>query len=85
MSPEPMTPAEIERCQRIQRMKNALAQLAIWADDPSIANRDPTCPMSFSRVPPDILQEQVRGLDAYRQGELTAFSPLGLDGRPLRK
>ncbi|KAI0307025.1 hypothetical protein B0F90DRAFT_1807732 [Multifurca ochricompacta] len=55
------------------------------ADDPSIAQRDPLSPMSFSRISVAVQQLQVENYMAAAKGAKKAFSPLGSDGRPMRK
>jgi len=66
-------------------METALAQLAEFAGDPEIAKRDPRSPLSFSRVSPEIQRTRSEELKRFRTGEKLAFSPLGHDGRPVRK
>ncbi|KAI0771527.1 Alpha/Beta hydrolase protein [Trametes elegans] len=67
------------------RMKMALAQLAEWKDDPSIAEQDPLSPLSFSCVTEEVRKSQEELNAIYSEGIQTAFSPLAPDGRPLRK
>jgi hypothetical protein len=47
--------------------------------------RDPLSPMSFSRVTKEVQAMQDNTLALYAKGMRTAFSPLGLDGKPLRR
>ena len=63
----------------------ALHRLAEFVEDPSIASRQPNCCLSFSCVTPEVYQSQMDILDKEQSSELTAISPLGLDGRTLRK
>ncbi|KAL7282046.1 hypothetical protein ACG7TL_003513 [Trametes sanguinea] len=67
------------------RMRMALAQLAEWQDDPSIADQDPLSPLSFSCVTEEVRKSQDEIYTIYAEGTDTAFSPLAPDGRPLRK
>ena len=67
------------------RMRMALAQLAEWQDDPSIADQDPLSPLSFSCVTEEVKKSQEELYAIYQEGAQTAFSPLAPDGRPLRK
>jgi hypothetical protein len=59
--------------------------LADLAGDSSIAERDPLSPMSFSRISVAVQQLQVENYMAAAKGTRKAFSPLGSDGRPMRK
>ncbi|PCH41599.1 alpha/beta-hydrolase, partial [Wolfiporia cocos MD-104 SS10] len=68
-----------------ERMRVALAQLGNFRGDQSFAERDPLSPLSFSCVTPEVQRSQDETYATYQKGERTAFSPLGLDGRPLRK
>lgn len=66
-------------------MRAGLERLAAFVGDRSIADRDPRSPMSFSTVGPEVLKSQTEMLAHYSQGEDGVFSPLGPDGRPLRR
>jgi len=68
-----------------ERMAIALEKLAEFTGDPTIATRDPMSSLSFSCLDPVAIKNQTESLKLYRQGELEAFSPLGPDGRPIRK
>jgi len=68
-----------------ERMTVALSKLAQLAGDSSIALRDPLSPLSFSCLPPDVVQGQTESLTLYRKGEWTAFDPCGLDGKAVRR
>ncbi|KAI0676767.1 Alpha/Beta hydrolase protein [Trametes maxima] len=67
------------------RMRMALAQLAEWREDASIADQDPLSPLSFSCVTDEVRKSQDELYAIYQDGVQTAFSPLAPDGRPLRK
>lgn len=66
-------------------MQEALQRLADMMGDQSIATRDPSCPLSFSCVTPEIFQNQSDVLRRQMIDEQNAFSPLGMDGRPCRR
>ena len=66
-------------------ISHALEILADLADDPSIADRDPLSPMSFSRISVAVQRLQVENYMAAAMEARKAFSPLGSDGRPMRK
>lgn len=68
-----------------RRMQEALDMLAEIKEDPSIANRSPASPMSFSCCDDETAQIHVDMVKAYAKGQATAYSPLGSDGRPIRK
>lgn len=68
-----------------ERMAAALKQLSIWQKDPSIAQRDPLSPLSFSCLAEEVVRSQQDLQAEYEKGARAAFSPLGMDGRPLRK
>lgn len=70
---------------RMERMKTALGKLAELMGDPAIATRDPSSSLSFCCLSQGIIHKQSENLKRYRKGIFTAFSPLGLDGRPLRR
>ncbi|TFY78101.1 hypothetical protein EWM64_g5912 [Hericium alpestre] len=67
------------------RMKRALRVLADFAEDESIAERDPLSSMSFSRVTAETQKLQEDMVRLFASGQHKAFSPLGADGRPMRK
>ncbi|OBZ71835.1 hypothetical protein A0H81_08215 [Grifola frondosa] len=69
----------------LERMKMALGKLAEFKNDPSIAERDPRTPISFSCVPDDVANSQLELSVLFMKGQMNAFNPLGSDGRPLRK
>ena len=66
-------------------MKAGLARLADFKNDPSILNRDPTSPLSFSCADADVIKAQEESVANYSKGMRNAFSPLGPDRRPTRK
>lgn len=66
-------------------MEAALFRLAEFEDDPSIARRDPKSPLSFSRVTAEVCKSQEDTYKAYEKGQRKAFSPLSVNGRPIRK
>lgn len=66
-------------------MEPALSRLASFKVDSSILTRDPHSPLSFSCTPLEQAQAQEAKTAAYAKGQRKAFSPLGADGRPLRK
>jgi hypothetical protein len=64
---------------------HALEKLADLTGDSSIVERDPLSPMSFSRISVAVQRLQVENYMAAARGTRKAFSPLGSDGRPMRK
>jgi hypothetical protein len=66
-------------------ISKGLGILAELAGDPSIAERDPLSPMSFSRLPAAVERLQVENYMGAAKDARKAFSPLGSDGRPMRK
>ena len=66
-------------------ISRGLEILADLAGDSSIAERDPLSPMSFSRISLAVRRLQVENYMAAAKGARSAFSPLGSDGRPMRK
>jgi hypothetical protein len=64
---------------------HGLEILADLIDDPSIAERDAHSPMSFSRKSVAVQRLQVKNYMAAAKEARKAFSPLGSDGRPMRK
>src|ERR1700733_12329496 len=77
-SPHPQTP-------KLGRMKAALSTLAKIMGDESIANRDPMSSLSFCCLPADVVNNQMDALAQFRKRLKNVFSPLGPDGRPLRR
>ncbi|OCH95871.1 alpha/beta-hydrolase, partial [Obba rivulosa] len=69
----------------LERMRAALHTLAELKDDWSIANRDPKSSMSFTCVTDEVRKSQDDTFKTYCKDERKAFSPLGPDGRPVRK
>lgn len=68
-----------------ERSKVALSKLAEFVGIPSIAQRDPCSPLSFSCVKADVAKSQLENLMFYAKDLDKAYCPLGRDGRPLRK
>ncbi|KAG1780413.1 hypothetical protein EV702DRAFT_964801 [Suillus placidus] len=68
-----------------ERSKVALSKLAEFVGIPSIAQRDPCSPLSFSCVKTDVAKSQLENLMFYAKDLKKAYCPLGRDGRPLRK
>jgi hypothetical protein len=66
-------------------ISHGLEILADLTDDPSIVERDPLSPMSFSRISAAVQRLQVENYMAAAKEARKAFSPLGSDGRPMRK
>jgi hypothetical protein len=66
-------------------MTAALNRLSELMGDPTIATRDPTSSLSFSCLSSEVIQSQKDAVDFYGKDEWKAFSPLGPDGRPIRK
>ena len=66
-------------------MEPALGRLAGFKVDSSILTRDPNSPLSFSCTTLEQVKAQEEKTAAYARGQRKAFSPLGADGRPLRK
>ncbi|EIM88148.1 alpha/beta-hydrolase [Stereum hirsutum FP-91666 SS1] len=67
------------------RMAAALETLADLVGNPAIAERNAMSPLSFSMVSLDVETSQCNILKTFHRGQNTAFSPLGPDGRPVRK
>ncbi|KAI0068617.1 alpha/beta-hydrolase [Artomyces pyxidatus] len=70
------------------RMIHALDVLAHLAADPSIARRadsEDISPMLFSRISREVQHLQVENYMSAARDQRKAFSPLGADGRPMRK
>ncbi|KAL5527782.1 hypothetical protein ACEPAG_6583 [Sanghuangporus baumii] len=78
-------PQSIPAAKRRERLQEALMRLSELMDDASIATRDPSSPLSFSCVTPEVLQSQNDVLRRQMLDEHLAFSPLGMDGRPRRR
>lgn len=67
------------------RMTSALLKLSELMGDPAIAERNPLSSMSFSCLAPDVAKSQLETVTFFGIDQWKAFSPLGPDGRPLRK
>jgi hypothetical protein len=66
-------------------MSHGLARLAEFRDDSSMLMRDPTSPLSFSCVSPEDEKRQADAITEVAKDARKAFSPLGPNGRPIRK
>ncbi|KAJ2924947.1 hypothetical protein H1R20_g12153, partial [Candolleomyces eurysporus] len=67
------------------RMKEALERQSALVEDKDIASLDPLCPLSFSCLTEEAAQKQAELIAQYSRDRLSAFDPLGPDGRPPRK
>ncbi|EKM59592.1 uncharacterized protein PHACADRAFT_250189 [Phanerochaete carnosa HHB-10118-sp] len=83
--PDPVQNAETYNRPLWEFMLAGLQRLADMKGDPTIANRDPLSPLSFSCVSPDTQKSQEEMVAKYISGQQAAFSPLGPDGRPMRR
>lgn len=69
-----------------ERMKRALRKLGEFAKDvDGYKDRNPWSSMSFSRVTKEVEKAQMQMVRRVAVGASQAFSPLGSDGRPIRK
>ncbi|KAI0276318.1 alpha/beta-hydrolase [Russula aff. rugulosa BPL654] len=66
-------------------ISHGLEILADLTGDESIAEMDPLSPMSFSRISVAVRRLQVENYMAAAKDVRKSFSPLGSDGRPMRK
>ena len=66
-------------------MRRALAKLAEFAGDDTIAARSPFSSMSFSRVSPQVERQQDKFNRSFAKDQHRAYSPLGPNGRPIRR
>ncbi|KAH8102211.1 alpha/beta-hydrolase [Cristinia sonorae] len=66
-------------------MEVGLQRLAEYANDVSVVLRDPLSPLSFSRVTEEVRRSQEETYRTFEMGQRKAFSPLGPNGRPIRK
>jgi hypothetical protein len=66
-------------------MQKALFKLADIMDQPDISTRNPLSSISFSCLNEPAIQRQAEMLREYTEDSENNFSPLGPDGRPLRK
>ncbi|KAI0786446.1 alpha/beta-hydrolase [Abortiporus biennis] len=83
--PEVKSTPKPQRLTLSEFMSSALAKMAQFKHDSSYHHRDPTSPTSFSCVSTELGKIQEERILSYAKGERTAFSPLGPDGRPVRK
>lgn len=84
LPPSRSDPYRPELC-LVEYMRQALERLAAFADEAAIATRDPRSPMSFSRVTKPVEESQMENISTVAKGQRFALSPLGADGRPMRK
>lgn len=70
-----------------ERMSRALDTLAELVHDPSIGHRgrEEISSMSFSRISPQVQGLQTENFMHASKDSCKAFSPLGADGRPMRR
>ena len=66
-------------------MTSGLKRLARLKGDQDVLQRDPCSSLSFSCATDDIVKNQEEMMAKYVEGQQQAFSPLGPDGRPIRK
>ncbi|CAL1702087.1 unnamed protein product [Somion occarium] len=66
-------------------MSRALQRLSLLKKDPSMRQRDVLTPLSFSCCDDETAQKHIELVKSYAKGQRSAFSPLGADGRPIRK
>jgi hypothetical protein len=65
--------------------RTALERLAVIADDPDIAQRDPTTTLSFSRASPEDIEVVTRYLTRCVREENNGINPLDEHGEPIMK
>ena len=87
ISQQPAIPSDVDKPPQVpmyDRMQQALAKLAELTGDETLVDRDPRSAISFSLASEEVKRIQ---LEAMKQHAVTGteFSPLGHDGRPLRK
>ncbi|CAA7259482.1 unnamed protein product [Cyclocybe aegerita] len=68
-----------------ERMRMALKKLSEITGNPQIASLDPSCSISFSLLSPEVVKSQTELVRHYQKDADIAFSPMTLDGKPLRK
>ncbi|KIP09848.1 hypothetical protein PHLGIDRAFT_34214 [Phlebiopsis gigantea 11061_1 CR5-6] len=66
-------------------MAAGLRRLAHLKGDAEIKDRNPCSSLSFSCATDDIVRNQEEMMAKYVEGQQQSFSPLGPDGRPIRK
>lgn len=69
----------------LERTRMALQTLSELVGDPSVAHRNPRSQLSFSCVTPEVAKSQLESLKFYAKDIDKTYSPLGRDGRPIRK
>jgi hypothetical protein len=67
-----------------KRMVAALERLASLAGATNIAERDPTCPLSFSLISDEHAAHNMEKIYSYAKDQAIAFTPLRPDGWPKR-
>ena len=78
----PISPSEIP----VEvRMSEALETLVALTGRESESLTEPLCALSFSCLSPDVIKAQSELLEYYKKECYSAFSPLTVLGRPLRK
>lgn len=83
--PDPSKESKLYARPLSQFMRAGLQRLADMKGDPEIVKRDFLSPLSFSCVAPETQKNQEEMMAKFIRGQQTAFSPLGSDGRPMRK
>jgi len=66
-------------------LEDALQRFSEIMNNPEIAARDASSPMSFSCVPPAVVRRRMQIYAQAAAGHRLAFSPLDNHGRPKRK
>ena len=66
-------------------LEDALQRLSDITNNPEIATRDASSPMSFSCVSPAVVRRRTQIYTQAAAGHRLAFSPLDNHGRPKRK
>lgn len=74
------TPASAARESLLQRMRQALHDLARIQGNPQMAQRDPHSPLSFSCVPAELECQQMQLIYRYAMDQENAFNPVGPTG-----
>jgi len=66
-------------------LNDALRRLAEIVYNPEIGIREPSSPMAFSCVPPEVVYRRAEIYAGAAPGHRGAFSPLDQNGRPKRR
>ncbi|KAI9449645.1 alpha/beta-hydrolase [Lactarius psammicola] len=80
-----LPPARSEPLPFAVPLKDALRRLAEIKYDPKIREREPSSPMAFSCVPPEVVFRRTEIYAGVAPGQRDAFSPLDENGRPKRR